>query len=71
MTCPRVTHYADPGCKADRATLRRFFTHLTEPRDAEQSYKKGIKAKRYKAALQPDYAEKILNVIFWHTTVLP
>jgi hypothetical protein len=30
----------------------------------EQSYTKVIKAKRHKAALQPDYAEKILNVIF-------
>lgn len=30
----------------------------------EKSCKKGIKAKRYKATLQPDYAQKVLNGIF-------
>ena len=30
----------------------------------EKTCKKGIKAKRYKAALQPDYAQKVLNGIF-------
>jgi len=28
------------------------------------SDKKGIKAKRYKAALQPEYAQKVLDGIF-------
>ncbi len=30
----------------------------------EKSCKKGIKAKRYKATLQPDYAQKVLDGIF-------
>lgn len=30
----------------------------------EKSCKKGVKAKRYKATLQPDYAQKVLNGIF-------
>ncbi len=30
----------------------------------EKTCKKGIKAKRYKAALQPEYAQKALNGIF-------
>ena len=30
----------------------------------EKTCKKGVKAKRYKAALQQDYAQKILNGIF-------
>lgn len=30
----------------------------------EKSCKKGIKAKRYKATLQPNYAQKVLNGIF-------
>lgn len=30
----------------------------------EKTCKKGIKAKRYKAALQPEYAQKVLNGIF-------
>jgi hypothetical protein len=30
----------------------------------EKICKKGIKAKRYKAALQPEYAQKVLNGIF-------
>jgi len=30
----------------------------------EKSFKKGIKAKRFKAALDSDYAEKVLSTVF-------
>lgn len=63
----------DVSFKEDASRVRRdnasenfgVFRHVAlNALRGEQSYKKGIKAKRYKAALQPDYAEKILNVIF-------
>lgn len=37
----------------------------------EKTCKKGIKAKRFKAALQSDYAQKVLNGIFWALMRLP
>ena len=37
----------------------------------KKSCKKGIKAKRYKATLQPDYAQKALDGIFWAPMRLP
>ena len=37
----------------------------------EKSCKKGIKAKRYKATLQPAYAQKVLNGIFEHSCSCP